>query len=242
MNRSIPGSLFIVFLLFIGGNFYAFGQDSLAIKEDLNSEIEIRIPDPEVIQGFAEDSDFQYEGLPENPDSLRDRLVALLFRWINFLFGNPVGNFLLRVVLYGFVIALVLAIINQAIGGNLINIFNKKKTGEAFDLNIQEQNINDIDLQGLLNEAIANSNYSIATRYIYLIVLKLLNEKELITWSIEKTNFDYERELSGHRLSSSFNSLTYYYEYVEYGDFNIDKTKFAKVTALYQNLESELSS
>ncbi len=242
MNRIVPGFLLALFLVLFATSYSAHAQDSLSVKEDLESEIEVRLPDPTIIQEFAEDPDFRYEGLPENPDSLRDRLVNLLFRWANFLFGNPVGNFLLRVVLYGFVIGLVLAIINQAIGGNLINIFNKKKTGNAFDLAIQEQHIDDIDLQALLNEALSSSNFSVATRYIYLIVLKLLNEKELITWSIEKTNFDYERELSGHRLSNSFNSLTYYYEYVEYGDFKIDKAKFTQVKALYDDLQNELST
>lgn len=213
-------------------------QDSLLI--DTDSLVYNRVPPMSTMENYANDSDFQYEGTPVNPESFRDRLLVFIFRMLNLLFGNPVGYFIIRVILYATIGALVIVLINQLIGGNLINIFNKKNSRESFSLNINEEELENMDLQSLLDDALTQSNFSSATRYLYLITLKMLHERNLITWGIEKTNIDYENELKGHPISSIFNSLTSYYEFVEYGDFSIDKVGYKDVDSLFNELKGRL--
>lgn len=215
-------------------------QDSVAV--DTISPIDVRIPDSVLIEDFANNPDFQYKGIAQNPDSFTDRLVFQLFRLLNFLFGNPIGNFILKTILVITIASLVLVLINQLIGGNLINVFSKKSADNSFNLQISEEEIDNLDLQKLLTDALSSSNYASATRYIYLIALKTLNEKNLIMWGIEKTNYDYETELAGHPGSPLFNSLTSYYEFVEYGDFEIDKKGFERVQHIFNELKEKLEA
>lgn len=238
-----------VFKQFFLSLFISFGfigtllaQDSVLVVVDHSSQIDIRIPDSTLIEEYANNSDFQYKGIAQNPDSFTDRLIFQLFRLLNFLFGNPIGNFIIRAVLVITIASLVLVLINQLIGGNLINVFTKKNPDNSFDLQINEEEIDNLDLQKLLDEALSSSNYAAATRYVYLIALKTLNEQNLITWGIEKTNYDYETELAGHPGSPLFNSLTSYYEFVEYGDFQIDKKGFETVQKLFKELKERLES
>lgn len=228
----------LLFLISFGIPISVYAQDSLATDE--HSELIVRSPNISTIENYASNPDFQYQGVPDNPDSLRDRLVGQLFRFLNFIFGNPIGNFFLKVLLYATIASLVIVLINQVIGGNLINIFNKKKTASSFSLNIKEEDLQKLDLHALLDESLTSNNFPAATRYLYLITLKMLDEQNLIAFGIEKTNIDYERELAGHSGSSIFNSLTSYYEYVEYGDFEIDKIGYELVHDLYNDLKNRV--
>lgn len=215
-------------------------QDSL--QTETESVLEVRVPDVEIIEEYASDPDFVYQSIPENPDSFAERFLYQLFRLFDFLFGNPIGGFILRLFLYIAIGSLVLVIINQAIGGNLINVFSRKNPEQSFSLNIGEEELDQLNLQEMLEEALSNSDFHAATRYVYLITLKMLNDQNLIVFSIEKTNFDYERELAMHPSSPLFSKLTSWYEFVEYGDFDIDRTGFSKVQDLFNTLKTRLSN
>ncbi len=232
---------FILFILLSFGIINSItAQDSLVA--DKSSALIVRVPDTASIENFASDPDFQYQGVPENPDSFKDRFISQVIRFLNLIFGNPVGNFILRLFLYTTIAFLVLVLINQVIGGNLINVFNKKKSNSSFSLAIREEEFQTLDLNALLNEAVKKSDYPTATRYLYLITLRMLDEHKLIIWGMEKTNIDYEREFSGHKGSTTFNSLTSYYEFVEYGDFEIDKAGYLVVDRLFNDLKTQVEA
>ncbi len=232
---------FILFILLSFGIINSItAQDSLVA--DKSSALIVRVPDTASIENFASDPDFQYQGVPENPDSFKDRFISQVIRFLNLIFGNPVGNFILRLILYTTIAFLVLVLVNQVIGGNLINVFNKKKSNSSFSLAIKEEEFQTLDLNALLNEAVQKSDYPTATRYLYLITLRMLDEHKLIIWGMEKTNIDYEREFSGHKGSTTFNSLTSYYEFVEYGDFEIDKAGYLVVDRLFNDLKTQVEA
>ncbi len=238
MNQVLKQTLLLI--LFIPcWNIPLSAQDSL--QTETEAELDVRVPDVEIIEDYASDSDFNYQSVPENPESFAERFLYQLYMLFNFLFGNPIGGFFLRLFLYIAIGSLILVIINQAIGGNLVNVFSRKKPGKSFSLNIGEEELDQLNLQEMLDEALSNSDFHAATRYLYLITLKMLNDQNLISWSIEKTNFDYERELETHPSSPLFSKLTTYYEFVEYGDFEIDKGGYSKVETLFNALKSKLS-
>jgi hypothetical protein len=57
-------------------------------------------------------------------------------------------------------------------------------------------------------------------------LLKELTDKNLIHWQIDKTNNDYTIELSKSKFSSQFNELALLYEYIWYGDFDLNEERF----------------
>jgi hypothetical protein len=69
----------------------------------------------------------------------------------------------------------------------------------------------------------------------------MLAKKGLITWSLEKTNLDFLRELTGHPIKKDFSSLTKTYEYVEYGDFEINASQFDRYNLVHEEIKTALN-
>lgn len=98
-----------------------------------------------------------------------------------------------------------------------------------------EKNIDTTNLDYLLQKALDNGEYRLALRIYYLKVIKLLNEKSLINFKPEKTNYNYVVEMMGHNDHKAFKSLTTSYEYFWYGDKDINED-------IYQNQTRQFSS
>lgn len=99
-----------------------------------------------------------------------------------------------------------------------------------------EEDIHELDLDQLLREALENKNYKYAIRARFLILLKGLSEHDMITWSIEKTNRAYLRELRAHSdlslLRDAFNS----FDIAWYGDKATDLEDYKRYTDLVQRI------
>jgi len=98
------------------------------------------------------------------------------------------------------------------------------------------------DLLKLIKQAIDQKNYRLAIRFYYLNIIKQLEENELITWEQQKTNEDYIQEISKENIKSSFKDLTRLYDFVWYGNFEIDETKFVKVAANFEATTNLINS
>lgn len=232
--------LFLLFLL-VGCSLQAIAQPQDSVKVDISSQIDVRLPSESIIEGYANDPDFEYSSTPENPNSLRDRifnyLINLLFRLIN----NPIGGFIFRAMLILAVASLVIVLVNQLMGGELIYVFKKNNSDEGFSLGIEQEELENTDYEQLLKKAIQQGDYHAATRYGYLIALKMLTQNDLISWGLQKTNLDYLRELNSHSLKPDFEVLTTYYEFVEYGDFEIDKIQFETFQTTFHRFKTRIN-
>lgn len=100
-----------------------------------------------------------------------------------------------------------------------------------------EEDIHELDLDQLLREALESKNYKNAIRARFLILLKGLSEDDMITWSIEKTNREYLRELRAHSdlslLREAFNS----FDIAWYGDKVSDIEDYERYTNLLQRIQ-----
>ncbi len=135
-------------------------------------------------------------------------------------------SWLLRVLPYVIAGLVLFLIIKFFLKVNTQSIIDGKSAKSIVNLSEEEVLIKDKDLSKLIQEAINEGNYKLAVRYYYLLLLKNLSEKELISWQQEKTNEDYIKELSNNKLNTDFEKLTYLYDYVWYGEFLIDEEKF----------------
>ena len=57
-------------------------------------------------------------------------------------------------------------------------------------------------------------------------VLKKLSDKKQIDWNTEKTNHDYLKELKSESSKTNFAELLYIFEYVWYGEFEINEEAY----------------
>lgn len=102
----------------------------------------------------------------------------------------------------------------------------KKLTGASFtDL---PEDIESVNIDTLIEEAVKNGNYRLAIRWCFLRSLQLLNQQKLIVWQPAKTNIDYQNELQKMELRDDFGKLSYVFDYVWYGEMNASEGFFQK--------------
>ncbi len=253
-HKSKSASFFLLLLISFLSTLpvYAQSEENLDSVENIqkvphsleydSSDVNVRQAGTEAIEGYLNNPDFNYGEPLETPTSFFDRMLSFLFRLIFSIIGNPVGNFIFRAVLIISISIVVILLLNQLLEGSLTSVFSRKNTDKPISFQISEEEIEEMNLEELKEKALRNSDFHAATRFVYLMTLKLLNQKELIQWKIEKTNLDYERELGDHPVNTIFSKLTAFYEFVEYGDFEIDRTGYSKVDSLFSKLMEQLSS
>ncbi|QXP73985.1 DUF4129 domain-containing protein [Tenacibaculum sp. AHE15PA] len=165
---------------------------------------------------------------------------------LSYLFDDisPAVGFLkwiLNVLPYAIAGLVLFLIIKFFLKVNARNIIDGKKAQSIVNLSDEESLIKEKDLLALIKTAITSGNFKLATRYYYLLLLKTLSEKELISWQQEKTNEDYIKELATNKsLYKEFETLTHLYDYVWYGEFLIDKEKFLKAETNFKKVIAKI--
>lgn len=103
-----------------------------------------------------------------------------------------------------------------------------------------EEIINNQDIQSLIDQALKDKNYRLAVRFYYLFTLQQLSGKELIDWQVQKTNHEYIYEIKSNELRSQFGRLTDIYDYIWYGNFEVDEGAFAKAQLAFHKISNEI--
>lgn len=88
----------------------------------------------------------------------------------------------------------------------------------------------------VIAKAVSENNYRLAVRYLYLQLLQRLSAAGAIEFAVDKTNTEYLRELSGKPYKETVAELTRYYDYVWYGEFEMDAALYAKVENKFRNV------
>jgi hypothetical protein len=119
---------------------------------------------------------------------------------------------------------IVKAIINKE--GNWV--FGKSSDKNIIPITDIENNIFETNFITLIKNAENNNNHRLAIRYYYLWLLKTLSEAEVIEYDVEKTNSDYDLEIENKGTKEEFSYTSYLYNYIWYGEFDIDNTQYEK--------------
>ena len=130
--------------------------------------------------------------------------------------------------------------------------FSFKPQNNKFDEIISEttaiesaEQLQNIGYEEQIKRAEAQGNYRLAIRLYYLWTLKKLIDADLIQFHIKKTNKDYCQELFGKTVSGGtvyddFSQCTQYYNYVWFGEFNVDSAMYAKIQTHFNLLLKQL--
>lgn len=203
--------------------------------------------DQSQIEDYKNDDAFNYkEALPEDNwwTRFKQKLNELWNAFMRWLSGGEeaVGilAFIIRILPYLLIlglIALIVWIFLKIDSGNLL--MEKIRAPETL-LSDDEELIQRQDLQELIDKALASGNYRLAVRFYYLLVLQKMSGKDLIDWQVQKTNHEYIFEIEDQELRSSFRTVTDIYDYIWYGNFEVDKTAFAKAETSFKTINSKL--
>jgi hypothetical protein len=224
-------------------------QDSIPITEDPPKITAIKYTekDIQVDSGTVEtkhfeknfkkkytDKEFIYEyKAPEKNwwDHFKHWLARLIFNLFNFSSVKTSLNFV--AILFRIIAVLVVIILIYFIARALTKqegrwIFGKNANKKTLFYSDAEKNIHLLDFEKLIKESIEAGERRIAIRYYYLWLLKVMAQNNYIEWDIEKTNSDYLYELYNPAHKEEFTYLSYLYNYIWYGEFEIDDAKFRK--------------
>jgi len=219
-------------------------KDSIIIPFDENQVLETRDFGGDLTEKYNGD-EFDYSSQEGEAQNLLKRFLNWFFNWIDKSFGINIPPYTMKIIEWLIYILMGCLIVYLFIrffsGENFSAVFTKKATS-ILDINLSEDHIENVDLDTLIKSALDEKDYRLAVRYQYLRILKILSQKGLIDWNYEKTNSDYQREIEGDHLKSGFKDVSYLYDYIWYGEQEIDGLKYETVESRFTTLKNSIGS
>lgn len=212
----------------------------VVLQKDTSSAVTVRHLDSAALKAYSKQHEFQYKETTADL-SWWDRFWTWFWQWLGGLFHFEKGMSILSTIIGIIEILLVLAgiagliyVILRSVGIDVRNIFQGKSAATPIPYSEFFEDINNIDFDAEIENAVAKHNYRFAVRLLYLKCLKQLSNAGLIDWQIDKTNTAYINELTNEEQRGAFKILTRQFEYVWYGEFLID-------APVYKNIDSSFS-
>ena len=244
MNKLII--LIVFFFCFNAG-----AQDSLAIakKEKIVfTEKDVVVDSAFVtLKPFAKnfkkkytDTAFIYEfKTPEKNawDRFKEWLANFFKNIFKFTDSKSAVNFvdiLLRTIAILIVLAVIYMIVKSIMNKEGQWVFGKNSDRKIINYDEIEKNLHKVDFEKLIQKSVESGENRLTIRYYYLWLLKKMSEKNLIEWDVEKTNSDYLYEIKDEAQKEDFAYLSYLYNNIWYGEFELDEATFAKARNAFE--------
>ncbi len=235
----------------------SFSQDTLVnavISEDktIFTEKDIKTDSsssPHDIRTFEEDfkdryrdNDYIYEQAVKE-SNWWDRFKQWLSDFFKNLFNlssdtvsGKVVDLLIKSLAVLLIVFVIYLIVKAIMNGEGQWIFGKSSDKKVIHYDDIEKNIHLVDFEKLIKETLQSGEKRLSIRYYYLWLLKKMTEKNMITWDIEKTNSDYLYEIQDPAFKSNFEYASYLYNYIWYGEFELDEQTFEKAKTVFEKM------
>ncbi len=239
---------FIIFISFFIFSFGSFAQQDFEGIQIDSTQVSSNEFDEQSIEKYRNSDDFNYN-VQKKEENILDRfwnwLGRLVKKGLSWVFDDisPALGLIkdfLSILPYILLAVLLYFILKFFLKIDTNSLKNKNAKIAAINITDEEELIKNSDLQELVNQSVTNKNYRLAVRYYYLLILQKLADKELIVWQQEKTNEDYIKELQATKVHQQFTESTRLYDFVWYGNFDINETEFTKAASLFTNLKSKI--
>ena len=213
-----------------------FTQDHIQVD---SSVMEIRTFAKNFKKKYTDDA-FKYEfKTPEKNawDRFKEWLAAFFKNLFHFSSNATALGFvgaLLKILAVLILVFVVYLITNALLNKEGQWIFGRNSDKKRIDHSEIEKNLHRIDFEKLIQGTLETGEMRLSIRYYYLWLLKSMSEKNWIVWDIEKTNSDYLYELKNQSQKDEFAYLSYLYNYIWYGEFDLDEDTFAKAKTAFE--------
>jgi len=239
-------ALKVFFILVLLSTLSFAQQDSLTVKFD-DTPLHVQQITEDDLETYKNDNAFNYIETVAN-DSIFQNIKRWLKNILQSIFeaifgvGNVSGilYFIFNIVPYIILAILVFFLVKFFLKVNSRSIISGKQKLATVKFTEDEHIIKNEDINALISDAVAQQNFRLAIRYYYLLSLKSLTDKELIVWQQQKTNTDYISEIETATLKTDFKAITKIYDYVWYGEFEIDEIKFESLKAAFHKLDKTI--
>lgn len=210
-------------------------SETVADPDDESDTSVLRTIDESAWKKIEDDKSFIYQRI--KPKQKKEKQQELPQFDIIGIFTSGIFKALLF-VLVGFAL---LFIIYHLLLNNEI-LFRKRKDiqpkVEAYDF---EEVENFSEWEKALQLALAQNNYRLAVRILYLQTLHKLDEINLIRFEKQKTNWHYVTQMNTTPYGTKFIILTNYFDYVWYGEFTVNAHLFSEIESVFKNFQTDIS-
>lgn len=178
----------------------------------------------------SDDFDYQEKKIEEG---LWERFKRWLNDKLRQIFGSPdsdktfdIASIIFKTIAIAIILFAIYFIIKAILNKEGNWVFGKSTTKKIIQYEDIERNLQNVDFEKLINSTLQQGNTRLAVRYYYLWILKKMSQKSIINWNVEKTNSDYLYEIKDNNLREDFNYVSYLYDYIWYGEFDLDQNTF----------------
>lgn len=199
------------------------------------------------LEKYKSDSDYNYEA-ESNVQWWEDfktwfaHLVAKFFkRFFDYEITSQAIGWFFRILIYSMIGVFLFLLIKLFLNVNTRSFISTKNNAPIVVFTEEEDIIQNENIPDLIQKALSNNNFRLAVRYQYLLALKQLSEGKFITWEQQKTNDDYLEELQHNEIHGLFSKITTIYDFVWYGNFEIDKNRYADIAPVFNSINKNLS-
>ncbi len=218
------------------GAYDKFSSDSLFVEDRQVSQ------KFETVQQKYSSNEFNYNEEKVNGLSFFERIK----NWLNQFFESFLpdwGSTSETAVLYTLIalgiIAIIFTFYKIFFSRNKV-IQRSVKEGDEGDFKFVERNLENVNVEAYLQQAIQQEKWDVAIRYLHLQNLQLLAKKGLITWDYRKTNQEFLLEIKDERIKENFRKTTTLFNYVWFGKFDIDQATFETFQNDFIHFKNEL--
>ncbi|SEW19952.1 protein of unknown function [Chitinophaga sp. YR573] len=208
-------------------------QDSTNYEDDEGYGLRLREVPASLIKEFKADKDLQYKKKKKADE--RDFTALQMILIAIFMFIR--SFYWILIILIVLVLAFILYNYLKSQG----YILGRKSTSiddEFVALSEEELDLSAYEKQ--VQAAIAAGKLRLAVRLLYLQTLRLLSDKEIISFSKEKTNAAYLRAMAQTAWYKPFANLTLDYEYIWYGEIPVNEVQFEAIHKHFSQFMNEL--
>lgn len=183
--------------------------------------------------------EFDYEPKAKQ-QTLWDRFLAWLGKILSNLFSIggesaiSLASVILRVLAVVLIVVVIYLIVKSIMNKEGQWIFGRGAAKRIITAEEIERNIQAADFEKLISETLAKGDQRLAVRYYYLWLLQKFSKRGIIEWDIEKTNSDYLYEIKNEGDKKDFAYLSYLYNYIWYGEFEVDEIQFDKAKTAFE--------
>jgi hypothetical protein len=224
--RKILLILLLVIPGFSGITFFAHAQ----VAAD-TTHVVVRQPGSQFVEGYKLQKEFTYAPPPVKTNFLEQLFDYLRNKYKSFNDFVAKMPLFLKILFWCSVLFCLYIIITKT---KLYRIFYSDKPTVAPEYNFAPSDDQPVDFDAEINKQVELQQYRLAVRLLFLKVIYVLRNKELIRYSKDKTNFDYYRDLANNELKSGFLSVAQIFNHVWYGDVEIGQEQYLQFEKSFQ--------
>ncbi len=187
------------------------------------------------------DQDLKYDQKAGVKQGFFDKLLDWLAEFLFGRTGYANINMARQIIIWSVVITGITLLIWLLSKSELISLIKPKPKSTSFNFSDITEDLNTINFNLKIAEALKQFDYRMAIRWQYLKILFMLDKKQIINFAPFKTNIDYSNELKGNNVHQGFIKVSRIYEYTWYGQFTLTEAIYKNNSLEFETIEKQIN-